>query len=166
EEQLAKAKAEKLKMDYVDLSEVGVSPEALNFLPKVVASKYKLIPFSYDKENRELSVAMVDPSDLTAVEFVEKKSGCKIKPFIAARKKIETAIEQRYAQSLSTEVTAALKETTIAPEARTMVDVAKMGEVIREAPIAKIVATTLEFAAKSRASDVHIEPQEDKTRIR
>lgn len=166
DEQLAKAKAEKLKVPYVDLAEQGVSPEALNFIPKVVAEKYVLIPFAYDKEKNELSVAMVEPSDLAAIEFIEKKSGCKIKPLTSTRKKIEIAIDQRYAQSLSTEVTAALKETTIAPEARMTVDVAKLGEIIREAPIAKIVATILEFAVKARASDVHIEPQEDKTRIR
>jgi type IV pilus assembly protein PilB len=166
DEQLAKAKAEKLKIPYVDLAEIGVSPEALNFLPKLVAERYLLIPFAYNREKNELSVAMADPSDLTAVGFIEKKSGCKIKIFTAAKKHIEVAIEQRYAQSLSTEVTAALKESTIAPEARETVDIAKMGEVIREAPIAKIVATILEFAVKARASDVHIEPQEDKTRIR
>jgi type IV pilus assembly protein PilB len=166
DEQLAKAKAEKLKVPYVDLAEQGVSPEALNFIPKVVAEKYVLIPFAYDKEKNELSVAMAEPSDLAAIEFIEKKSGCKIKPLTSTRKKIEIAIDQRYAQSLSTEVTAALKETTIAPEARMTVDVAKLGEIIREAPIAKIVATILEFAVKARASDVHIEPQEDKTRIR
>ena len=166
DEQLAKAKAEKLKVPYVDLAELGVSPEALNFIPKVVAEKYVLIPFAYDKEKNELSVAMAEPSDLAAIEFIEKKSGCKIKPLTSTRKKIEIAIDQRYAQSLSTEVTAALKETTIAPEARMTVDVAKLGEIIREAPIAKIVATILEFAVKARASDVHIEPQEDKTRIR
>jgi len=166
DEQLAKAKAEKLKVPYVDLAEQGVSPEALNFIPKVVAEKYVLIPFAYDKEKNELSVAMAEPSDLAAIEFIEKKSGCKIKSLTSTRKKIEIAIDQRYAQSLSTEVTAALKETTIAPEARMTVDVAKLGEIIREAPIAKIVATILEFAVKARASDVHIEPQEDKTRIR
>ncbi len=43
---------------------------------------------------------------------------------------------------------------------------AKVGEIIREAPVAKIVSTLLEYAAKSRASDIHIEPQEDKTRVR
>ena len=41
-----------------------------------------------------------------------------------------------------------------------------MGDFIKEAPIAKIVTTILEFAAKSRASDVHIEPLEERTRVR
>src|SRR5690606_22956260 len=67
-------------------------------------------------------------------------------------------------QSLSSEVVEALKDVS-APEKR-VVDVTELGQVIREAPVAKIVETILTFAMKARASDIHIEPQETRTRVR
>jgi type II secretory ATPase GspE/PulE/Tfp pilus assembly ATPase PilB-like protein len=85
---------------------------------------------------------------------------------MARADKIKETITTAYAQPLSAEVKAALKEVAPStPETQT-IDIASLGNIIREAPVAKIVATILEFAIKARASDVHIEPQEDKTRIR
>jgi type IV pilus assembly protein PilB len=162
--QLAKAKAAYYNIPFVSLSEIGAAPEALNQVPEGVARRYVLLPFAIDKSKRTLSVAMANPLDLRAVDFVEKKTGYQITPHLATTGDLEVAIAERYSQSLSTEVTAALKETS--QENHRVVDVRQLGEVIREAPIAKIVETILTFAMKGRASDVHIEPQEDKTRIR
>lgn len=166
DKQIAKAIGLKYKIDYVELSEAAISPEALNTIPEAVARRYTAFPYSLDKINGVLSVAMANPLDLGALEFLEKKSGLKIKAVIATAGDIQKAIEERYSQSLSTEVTAALKET--GETAEKVIDISELtsSQVIREAPIAKIVATILEFAIKSRASDVHIEPQEDKTRVR
>ncbi len=162
--QLAKAKAQYYSIPYVSLAEIGAAPEALNQVPEGVARRYLLLPFAIDKAKRTLSVAMANPLDLRAIDFVEKKTGYQIIPHLATTSDLEVGIAERYSQSLSTEVTAALKETS--QENHRVVDVRQLGEVIREAPIAKIVETVLTFAMKGRASDVHIEPQEDKTRIR
>jgi len=78
-------------------------------------------------------------------------------------------IAERYAQSLSSEVNAALKESGQGPaktQTRQEANAVFSREVVREAPITKIVETILGFAVKSRASDIHIEPQEDRTRVR
>jgi len=162
--QLAKAKAQYYAIPFISLSEIGAAPEALNQIPEGVARRYLLLPFAIDKAKRALSVAMANPLDLRAIDFVEKKTGYQIIPHLATASDLEVGIAERYSQSLSTEVTAALKETS--QENHRVVDVRQLGEVIREAPIAKIVETVLTFAMKGRASDVHIEPQEDKTRIR
>lgn len=166
DKQIAKARGQQYNLEFIDLSESAVSPEALNAVPEAVARRYTAFPYSLDKINGILSIAMANPLDLAALEFLEKKSGLKIKTAIAAAGDIQKAIEERYSQSLSTEVTAALKETGETVEK--VIDISELtsGRIIREAPIAKIVATILEFAMKSRASDVHIEPQEDKTRVR
>jgi len=166
EEQVARAEAELYNISFVDLAEKAISPEGLGLLPRAVAERYTLIPLDYNRAQNELSVAMADPLDLEIIEFIEKKSGAKIKPFIATADKIKQSIISAYTQPLSAEVKAALKEVAPpAPETKT-IDITSLGNVIREAPVAKIVATILEFAIKSRASDVHIEPQEDKTRVR
>lgn len=164
EVQLAKAKAQYFNIPYISLNEIGAAPEALNQIPEGVARRYLLLPFAIDKAKRTLSVAMANPLDLRAIDFVEKKTGYQIIPHLGTSSDLDVAISERYSQSLSTEVTAALKETS--QETHKVVDIRQLGEVIREAPIAKIVETVLTFAMKGRASDVHIEPQEEKTRIR
>ncbi len=163
---LARARGIYWQIPYVNLSDVPVSPEALNILPEIVARRYSAFPFTIDRQNNSVSVALANPLDLIAIEFIEKKTGFKVKPFIASREDIVSAINEKYSQSLSTEVSAVLKESGETSEK--VIDLKQLegGQIIREAPIAKIVATILEFAIKSRASDVHIEPQPDKTRVR
>jgi len=162
---ICQAKAEILKIPYVDVSATSIAPEALNLLPEAVADKYLVLPFAFDKEKQTLSIVMANPIDLQALEFIEKKTGMRLQPFLGETSKLTKQIKERYAQSLSSEVTEALKETTTTQTKKMTVDELS-GGVIREAPIAKIVSTILEFAIKARASDVHIEPLEEKTRVR
>lgn len=162
---ICQAKAEILKIPYMDVSATSIAPEALNLLPEAVADKYLVLPFAFDKEKQTLSIVMANPIDLQALEFIEKKTGMKLQPFLGETSKLTKQIKERYAQSLSSEVTQALKETTTAQSKKMTVDELS-GGVIREAPVAKIVSTILEFAIKARASDVHIEPLEEKTRVR
>ena len=161
---VVRAKAEYYNVPFVNLAETGASPEALNQFSEQVARRYVAFPFGLDKANNTLSVAMANPLDLAAIEFLRQKSGNKLLAFMAPQADIVKAIDEKYAQSLSGEVVQALKET--GQQGVKTVDLARIGEVIREAPIAKIVSTVLDFAMKARASDVHIEPQETRTRVR
>jgi len=164
-ENLTAAKAVYLNIPYIILSEAPSSPEALNLITKNLVENYMAIPINFDKKKNEVTVAMVDPLNLEAIEFLERRTGARVKTMIASEEDIKKAIAERYGIGLTTEVSAALKETATEAEAN-VVDISRLGEVIREAPIAKIVSTILEFAMRSRASDIHLEPQEDKTRIR
>jgi len=164
-QQMVKGRARLIGINFVDVGGLAISPEILSYIPEQVARKYVLIPFDYSKKENSLSVAMADPLDLQVLEFIEKKSKASVKPFLGVEVDIKKTIDTQYGQSLTTEVSAALKE---APEPSDLEkEIITKGEVvIREAPVAKIVNTMLEFAVHSRASDVHIEPQEDKTRVR
>jgi type IV pilus assembly protein PilB len=164
EEELVRAKSDFYNIPFVNLKEVGVSPEALGVIARPVAERYLIIPFDIKRERNEVSLAMANPLDLSAIEFLEKKAGMRVKVYAATKTDVMAAISTRYSQNLSAEVTAALKES--APEEIRTIDIKQLGEVIREAPIAKIVSTILEFAVKSRASDVHVEPQTDRIRVR
>lgn len=164
EEEVIKAKSELFNIPYIRPSEAGVAPEALSVIPQSVASRYNVFPFALDKTANTLSVAMANPLDLTAIGFLETKSGMRIVPHIASPDEIKLAIQERYSQSLSSEVVKALKD--VEEPRKRVVDVTQLGQVIREAPVAKIVETILTFAIKSGASDVHIEPLEGRTRIR
>jgi len=163
ESSLNQAWAKVLKVPFVDLDKEGFSPQALTFVPRSVAERYTLLPYSFEARDKTLGLAMANPLDLETVEFLEKKTGLKIKVALALEKQIKDGIKVRYEQELTSQVTEALKDT----EKKTQVVVGKdIGRSIKEAPIAKIVMTILEFAMKSRASDVHIEPQERSTRVR
>src|SRR3989338_1754963 len=158
------AKAESLNLPHVTLAGKGISPEILNLIPEPVARKYKLIPFVLEKTSGQLSVAMVDTLDLPLIAFLEQKSGKTLIPYLARDNDIMAKIEEEYSQGLAADVTEALKESS--DSGVKTINSTQISNIIKEAPIAKIVSTILEYAIKSRASDVHIEPQETRTRVR
>ena len=167
EDDIVAALAKYYNVPFVHLVEQPASPVALGYVDKSVAERFHAFPYDYQPEAGELHLAMSNPVDLAAIEFLEKKTGLRVKPAVATAEDIQNAIDLRYEQSLSSEVTAALKEANVDThlEVKT-IDLSSMSRMIKEAPIAKIIAKVLEFAIKSRASDVHIEPEDAKTRIR
>ncbi len=168
EDELARAKSVFNHIPFIKLSEVGVYPEAINQLSEGAARHYSVLPFAYDKQDGTLSVAMKDPLDLTAIDFAQQKTGLRILAFYAAPSEVDRMIAEYYSQTLSSEVNAALEQTNQMAEAQAkkgnLADLSK--ETIRQAPITKIVETLVSFAIKARASDIHVEPMEDRTRVR
>ena len=165
DEALVRAKALLYNIQFVDLKSTPVSPEALSLLPQEVARKFKVFPIASDSVKKEMSLAMADPLDLTALEFVEQKTGFRVKPFAAEAGAIDEFIAKRYSTTLSQEVTAALKDVSGQKDVRVL-DVSKQGGLIRQEKISEVVTHILDFAVRARASDVHIEPLERSTRVR
>ncbi|MEK7587811.1 MAG: GspE/PulE family protein [Patescibacteria group bacterium] len=161
---LVQGRAKAMGIAFVTLAGKAIAPNAVNFIPEAVARRYTLVPFTFDEKKNELSVAMLDPLDFQVIEFLEKKSGKHVLPFMGTKDDIVSAIEDVYTQNLGEDVSAALAET--APLTVKTYEAGKLGEVIREAPIAQIVSAILEQAMRLRASDVHIEPQINDTRVR
>ncbi len=165
DEQIAQARAKLLGIPYISLSSISFSPQALNFLSQAVVERFNLIPFAFDEKTNTLSIAMANPVDLDAISFITQKTGLNIKSFAANPKEIGDAIGQQYRQELVGEVGKAIQETEAYTKKR-VVDSKQLSQIIKEAPIAKIVSTILDYAVTSRASDVHIEPQDDRLRVR
>ncbi len=161
-EQIAQGRAQLIGVPFVSLEGKAISPEVLNLIPEPVASRYKLIAF--DRDNEGVSVAMSDPLDLQVVQFIEKKTNLKVKRFLGLTDQIQSAIKNEYSQNLTTDVVSALKEVNASQNQSA--EVQDEAEVIREAPVANIVNQLLEYAIKTKASDVHIEPEEKQTRVR
>ncbi len=166
EKELVRAKATLYNVPYVDLSSTPVNPDALSVLPQEVAKRFQVFPINLERTTKELFLAMADPLNLTAIEFVEQKTGFRVKPRAAEPLKIQDFIATRYTTSLSQEVTAALKE--VAPEREKIktLDVTTRTGLIRQEKISEVVTHVLDFAVRARASDIHIEPQEKSTRVR
>lgn len=160
-DKIIQAKALLLNLPYIKLEDKAIGADVLNLIPEAAARRYVIIPF--EKKSDELYVAMADPLDIQIIQFIEKRSGKRIKPFLALAADILKSIGDQYSQNLTSEVTSALKEVqSVRPEE----EAAVAPEIIREAPVANIVNQLLEYAIKTRASDIHIEPQEDQTRVR
>lgn len=165
QEQYYEARAKLTNIPFVSVTSLPFSPESLSFIPKGVAQRFNLIPFSYDKAKLTLSVAMADPLDFEAINFIQQKTGLTVNVFQAIPSEISETIETQYSIGLIGEVKEALAETEKISAVKTF-DKESIAQVIKEAPIAKIVSTILEYAIKSRASDIHMEPQEDRVRVR
>ncbi len=164
DDDLVKSKAKFLKVPFVDLENTAFSPEALSLVPESVAQKYNIVPYKLDTKTKVLFVTMVNPLDLETLEFLEKKTNLKINASMSTQKQVENFIKEKYIRekSITSEVNKALDE-----RRTDEMEMKKAQEKVAvEAPVAKIVSTILEYAIKSRASDVHIEPQEDNVRIR
>lgn len=158
-----KTKAAILHVPFVDISANAIDSEALGLIPESVSRRYVILPYMYDASEGAIFVATADPLNPSLADFLWKKTGKKVILSLANASDISKAINLAYAQGLTPEVTAALKEVT--PE-KAKVASPTLNTAVHEAPVSKIVNTILEFAIKSRASDVHIEPQETKTRVR
>ena len=164
DQDLVKAKAKFLKVEFVDLENIGFSPEALSLVSENVAQKYNIVPYRLDPKTKTLYVTMVNPLDLETLEFLEMKTNLKISAGMSTEKQISSFIKEKYIRekSITSEVNKALDERKIDE----LVIKQAQDKVAVEAPVAKIVSTILEYALKARASDVHIEPQEENVRIR
>jgi len=170
EEDIVKAKGKLYNIPHIDLFGRIVRAEILNIIPQELAQNYHMVAFQ--KSGDELSVAMTNPSDfkaLEAIEFIARKNNVKIKYHIASESGTKYILRQY--ESLSAEVEEALKdtETDLATSLEgPALDITEPGmeEVIRQAPVSKMVSVIMRHAVEGKASDVHIEPVANETRIR
>ena len=168
--QLRKLQAYILGIPFVDLSNKKIPKEVLQIIPEPIAKEHNII--AYNKEGKNLEVAMLNPKDLQTIEFIKKKSGLKIKPRLTTTEALKTVLKQ-YQKSLEAEFSQLIKkegekvktipEKSKDKEAESKEDLQKTAE---QMPIIKIVNTLLKHAVMQRASDIHIEPQEKEIIVR
>jgi len=165
EKDITEAKAAIFNLPQADLSDFKVSPSLLEILPRELAENYKMVVFEKDKQN--ISVALVNPSNLKAREaadFIARNKGLKIKYHIVSKSGFNHVLQQY--GNLKTEVGEALELAKGKFGDSSGVVDEKIEKVIKSAPISKMVAVILKHAVESRASDVHIEPTSDDSRVR
>jgi len=160
EKDLTKLYGASSKIPFVELGNLKIAKEVLNLIPERVAKKYQAILFGVDAEHN-YQLALADPGDLQAIDFIEKQVGSNVKVYIATQGDIINALEQ-YRGNLDTEITKAIRETSDAEESTEV----SAKEISEDSPIAKTVNIILEYAIKAKASDVHIEPRESMIQIR
>jgi len=135
-------------------------PGAIQLLSEEVARRYNVIPLAVS--GRTLQVAMANLSDILALEAVAAQTRMKIKPVAAGIKEIQEAIDLNYRtlggfENELCQILAPVVEVT-AEEATVDTSIS--------APVSRSLQLIIDEAAKARASDIHIEPQEDRLRVR
>lgn len=157
---------------FVDLTNQMVNDEVMELVPKDVAETYQAVPFSITEG--DLNVAMVDPTNLQAIDFLTKKTGHPVKAYMTTRESLGRLLAA-YHEDLSSEVTRALggadkakeeAEAKEAEQAAQKLDSKNIAIFVQDAPITRALNTILEYAVNSRASDIHIEPRERVLKIR
>ncbi len=170
EREVTKVKGELLRIPYKAVKADSVSEEALKIIQQETAQNYKVIPIS--KEGNLLVVGMVNPDDTKAQEalrYIAKEQNITLGVYIVAPSDWELVL-RRYV-SYKSEIDAALKSLSskAGKEFATPQKLVSLEEgitVAEEAPIIKIVSSTLKNAVAENASDIHIEPQKTRVRVR
>jgi len=159
--EIVKARAEIEQIPYIDLGKTPIDSQAVGLISESINRRYEIIPYRFDPKESAIYIATKDPFDTTIIDFLEKKTGKKIILILADHEQIVKMIDLSYSQGLSPEVRDALKEYSpdLHKEAISNIQ-------LQQAPIAKIVSTILDFSIKGRASDIHIEPEENRTKVR
>jgi general secretion pathway protein E len=135
-------------------------PDVMKLIPEVLARRYNAIPLS--KSGNMLQVAMADPTDILALEAFSVQSRLRIKPVTATIKEVREAIDFHYKGYSEIE-----KQVAEVSTARAGVDDEKIAfDAALDAPLVQAVQLIIDEAVKARASDVHIEPEEERVRVR
>jgi type II secretion system protein E len=165
EDQVLGALSEELGMDLVDLTDRKVDPETLQAMPLKLVHRRTLMPLS--RENGTLIVATGDPYDVYALDELQTLTGLHVIPVLASPREIARLIKTHFGVGGET-VTALMQERAedieLLEELET--DDSELAKMAQEASVVKLVNEILIEAADERASDIHVEPQEDGLRIR
>ena len=164
ETQLAQALSQRLKVPYIDLSTTKIETEAVKKIPEAVAKKNTVIAFKIS--NGRLYVATNDPVNFYIFEELKIQTGMEIHAMLSTKSAILEAIGRVYSATTVSNVMNDIDKEYDANEALMQNGQDESEERIDNAPVVKLVNTIIESAYRDRASDIHIEPFKDRTRIR
>ncbi|HEX5448048.1 MAG TPA: ATPase, T2SS/T4P/T4SS family, partial [Candidatus Saccharimonadales bacterium] len=174
DEQFTRASAKVNKIPYVNLTEAPpMSQKILELLPQDTANYYMAIPLGTMGD--KLVVAMLDADNVQAVDFLSEKIGKPLKVYAASESGIQRMLKQyerNIQKGISTMLAGVGEEDKLADTEQPKGEVKpnssekKVKVIVQDSPISRALSAIMEFAAKNRASDVHIEPLEKELRIR
>jgi len=158
-EMLTHAIAQVSGVPYVNLTGSTIDQSVLSLLPEDVAERFMAVPLA-EVQNR-LAVAMIDANNVQAVDYLANRIQRPLKVFMASEAGIRHVIEQYRTDLSSVDVAAQASQDEATSDSDRDVKT-----IVEDSPISKALSTILEYAVKSRASDVHVEPLEGSLKIR
>jgi type IV pilus assembly protein PilB len=161
-----------LGIPYANLSNYVIDPKVANMLSQDLCERYKVLPLM--KVKNVLTIAMVDPLDSFVIDSIRYTTGCEIKPLVSTEKEIAKAIQETFSGKRNLEpkkdksVLSQLKK--VASQGWTTgIDLKKIEESVKqgkESPVIELVNLIISQAVKDKASDIHLEPDDNVFRIR
>jgi type IV pilus assembly protein PilB len=172
ERELVESLAQHFKVPAVDLSGMEIDEAIIKIIPADIARKYIMLPVS--KMGATVTVAMIDPTNVFAMDDVKFMTGYRVEPVVASETAIRTAIDRYYGSTHAIELKKVMENLSEeAPagdlevlEEEEELDLATLEEESEQAPVVKLVNIILTDAIKRGASDIHIEPYEKDYRVR
>ena len=161
EAQLGQKIGEYINVPFVTIEPKDIPDDVLKRIPEHIARQYNVVLFAAD-DNGVLSLAMEDPDDVQALNFIQKEIGYNIKVFLATKNNILDCLEN-YRGNITDELDEVV---SIQSGAESDSQNVSEEEISENSPIAQTVNLLLEYAIKSGASDIHIEPREDFVQVR
>jgi len=162
EEHIAQAMAQKSGYQFLSINDTGIDLNCANLITPEIAAKYKLIPIGI--KNGKLQVAMHNPNDIIAIDDIQLLTGYEVEPIVVPDKELFTVIEQFTNMSKNFEKMGQDDEDE---DNKNAIDDSAINEdVLNDKPAVLLVNQILNYAIRSSASDIHIEPQEKRTRVR
>jgi type IV pilus assembly protein PilB len=172
DEDLTKAMALSTNVPYVNLLHAKVDSGVLSLLPRDLAERYMAVPLG--EMQKRLVVAMLDADNVQAVDFLSNKIGRPLKVYAASESGIRNVLGQ-YGEQLDKDIADVFgkqeemdvdEQTEKEANNRAKNDKDNIKTIVQDSPISKALTQILEYAAKNRASDIHIEPLEKILKIR
>ena len=163
EDDLRRLEAHILGIPFVSLVGQKIDLTVLSLIPEPIARAHNIV--AYKKTSEALEVAMLDTSDLGAIDFVKKKVGLKILARLTDTESVKGALRE-YQKSLKEEFGDIIKVASQSVGESADLDEKGLQKLAEDVPIVKIVDTLLRHAVIQDASDIHIEPLEEKLLIR
>lgn len=158
---LTKSFADYSQIPFIELDPHGIPSDVLNKIPERVARQYNAVLFKIDETGLQ-HLAMEDPDDVQAVNFIQKEIGANTRIYIATSPNILSALES-YRGDVNQELSDVIDVETESSDLEQSVNEQDVSE---DSPIAQTVNILLEYAIRNHASDIHIEPREDFIQIR
>lgn len=162
EKDLTKLYATEIDVPFVELNPKEIKREVLKLIPERVARQYAAVVFGVDDKGNKL-LALEDPDDIQAINFLQKQLGTDTKIHVATASNIQAALDQ-YRGNIGNELTKVVAaDSEEEEEAEEEISEEDLAE---DSPIAQTVNLLIEYAIRSNASDIHIEPRDNYVIVR
>ena len=158
-ELLVHAVAQVSGVPYVNLTNSFIQQDVLALLPADIAERFMAVPLA-EVQNR-LAVAMIDADNVQAVDYLANRIQRPLKVFMASDASVRHVLSQYKTDLTSVNVAAEASQEEAAAEVANDIKT-----IVQDSPISRALSTILEYAVKSQASDIHIEPLENTLKIR
>ena len=163
---ILRAISQQYDLPIIDLQQVDIDQEATKVVTEQYCEENLIIPVAFDGDsnNRKLVVAIYDPLNILVTDDLRFRTGNDIVTLLAPKQQILAAIKMNYGREVAKQAADDLAADLDIEDMKKLGD--EITDEVNNAPVVKLVNSMIEFAIRANSSDIHIEPMEDRVRVR